>query len=916
MTDAQVDNYEKLFHKPLMEAIGALQNEGMSYRDVENYAIMKHGIERNEFMRKQEAKTYADKKIKKPTLKEQELDIDGSVMDEYRAALEDAYETKLLSLADKDYSGITAVKEEVEMSAEEYVADVEGRVTEQAISNFWTAINNATNNSLEQAFKGGSISKATYKDLKSRYQFYIPLRGFDQEIAEDRYDYSPDMGTYYSLPMISAKGRKSRSETPFAYIWQMNQSAITFANRNLLNQSIKRLSAKDTKGLLTAKKAWYMLTGKTDGVKQWELREPEYSPDWKQYQENIEAFEEEMQELEEKGFASQRGGKLNLGLFTKPKQASQHTVHVMQNGVEYVIYFNADPAVSRAINGANRTIANPGRLKTFIRKSSRTMAANFTTRNPEFVLRNFIRDFLYASSTLPAKEGVEYTAKFIKNIPLVAASLKRAIKGKPDMTNPIDQLAVEYILNGGKTGYSSIVEIQKTQKRIERDLKRHGKSSKAEALLKGIQAANEFAENITRLAAYVTSKQEGRSIIQSISDAKELTVNFNRNGAGGYGAAFIKSYWLFVNAGIQAMAQYYGVLKNNPKSAAIIATYMAWGIIQPLLIALMGDDDDLEEYFKMSDWERQNNLIIPTGKGFFKLPFPHELRVFHAMGDNIAQTIFGYKDAGETIADTAMSFADLIPISPVGAIDASWVELLPDAIKPLAQIHFTNTNFMGGRIVDEYKTKSEVMPGYRMVRTNKKGEALSPSFVVGMTKFLDHITGGDGTQKGLVSMNPDEVNHLLRGYFGGLYTMAVQFGGIAYSGYEWSKGGELKVKFKDTPLKAFYTSTDELNEKNSGLNKNFYRIKNEVENVLEAGKDYIKRSKEGEFDVIELNKKLDEINYDFYYEMNERFIKGIENVEGKLDEIPEEYIKEAETIINSGKENLINFYHDGTKSGE
>lgn len=916
-TDAQVDHYERMFHKPLMEAIGALQKQGMSYRDVENYAIMKHGIERNEYMRNQEAKIYAEKKVKKPTLKEQELDIDGSVMDEYRAALQDAYESKLISLSDKDYSGITAVAEEVEMTAEEYVAFIEGRITEQAINNFWTTVNNATNNSLEQAFKAGSISKATYEDLKSRYQFYIPLRGFDQEIAEDRYDYAPDMGTYYSLPMISAKGRRSRSENPFAYIWQMNQSAITFANRNLLNQSIKRLSAKDTKGLLTAKKAWYMLTGEIDGVKQWELREPEYSPDWKQYQKNIETFEEEMQELEEKGFASQRGGKLNLGLFTKPKQATQHTVHVMQNGVEYVIYFNADPAVSRAINGSNRTIANPGRVETFVRNASRTMAANFTTRNPVFVLSNFSRDFLYAASTLPAKESAAYAAKFIKNIPLVAASLKRAIKGKPDMTNPIDQLAVEYILNGGKTGYSSIVELQKTQKRIERDLRRHGKSSKAEALLKGIQAANEFAENITRLAVYVTSKQEGRSIIKSISDSKEVTLNFNRNGAGGYGAAFIKSYWLFVNAGIQAMANFYSIAKNHPgKTAAVIATYMAWGVIQPLLISLLGDDDDLEEYFKMSDWERQNNLIFPTGAGFIKIPLPHELRVFHAMGDNIAQTIFGYKDAGETIADTAMSFADLIPISPAGAIDASWVEMLPDAIKPLAQIHFTNTNFMGGRIVDEYKTRSEVMPGYRMARTNKKGEVLSPSFVVGVTKFLDHMTGGDGTQKGLVSMNPDEVNHLLRGYFGGLYTMAVQFGGIAYSGYEWSKGGDLKVKFKDTPLKAFYTSTDELNEKNSGLNKNFYRIKNEAENVLEAGKDYIKRSKEGEFDVIELTKKLNEIDYFRYYEMNERFIKGVERIEGKLDEIPEEYIKEAEVIINSGKENLINFYHDGTKSGE
>ena len=282
--------------------------------------------------------------------------------------------SKLKSLSNKDYSGVTAVKEEVGMTAEEYVEHIEGKISKQAIDNFWTAVNNATNNSLDQAFKGGTMTKAIYNDLKGRYNYYIPLRGFDDEIAEDRYDYTPDMGTYYSLPMISAKGRRSRSETPFAYIWQMNQSAITFANRNILNQTIKRLSAKNTKGLLTAKKAWYIFLGEVDGVKQWELREPEYSPDWEQYQENIEAFEDEMKELEEKGFAAQRSGRLNVGLFIKPKQAEQHSVHVMQNGVEYVIYFNADPAVARAINGANKTIVTPGKVQKWIRNATRTMA--------------------------------------------------------------------------------------------------------------------------------------------------------------------------------------------------------------------------------------------------------------------------------------------------------------------------------------------------------------------------------------------------------------------------------------------------------------------------------------------------------------------------------------------------------------
>ena len=77
---------------------------------------------------------------------------------------------------------------------------------------------------------------------------------------------------------------------------------------------------------------------------------------------------------------------------------------------------------------------------------------------------------------------------------------------------------------------------------------------------------------------------------------------------------------------------------------------------------------------------------------------------------------------------------------------------------------------MGGRIIDEYKTKSNVLPGYRKARTNKKGNILAPSFAYIIAKGADDVTGGDGTQKGLVSPNPDVLHHLMRGYWWDLYS--------------------------------------------------------------------------------------------------------------------------------------------------
>ena len=38
----------------------------------------------------------------------------------------------------------------------------------------------------------------------------------------------------------------------------------------------------------------------------------------------------------------------------------------------------------------------------------------------------------------------------------------------------------------------------------------------------------------------------------------------------------------------------------------------------------------------------------------------------------------------------------------------------------------------------------------------------------------------------------------------------------------------------------------------------------------------------------------------------------LKKIEGQLNDIPEDLIKDAESIIKLTKEDLVNFYHDGT----
>jgi hypothetical protein len=673
-SDAQLTFYNEQYQKPLNETINKFEKRGFSLREVENYAIFKHGLERNGYMSQKDIN-----EGKKPR---------------------------------KDYAGVLTVEKETGKSAQEYIDAFEKRAGKELVDELWQRTHAATEFSLNKLLESGLINKSLFDELKGRYKYYIPLRGHDATTAEDRWNYSPDTGTYFSNPLIRADGRASRSETPFAYILQMAQSAIASANKNSLNQTLLRLSRLDNTGLLTANRTWYV-----NG----EAQEAEYSENADVYRENIERFEAEMEELEKKGLAERGKKRLDIGnMFIKPSQKEQHAIHVFQNGKAYTVYVNGNPAVSRAVNGLNLYEQNKdyGRIA----EAARWMAANMTTRSPLFVVSNFSRDYLFTSSILGVKEDAKYARQFQRNIPEATTALYRYIAGKPNMNKASDRYMLEYIMNGAKTGFFHLVNLQKIQKQVERDIKKGNRKNMLNYLSDAVGNMNDFAENLSRFSVYVTSRKQGRSIQQAVSDAKEVTVNFNRQGAGGYGAAWMRPLYLFLNAGVQALSNFSKVAVKHPwKTSALLAVYTASGsTLAPFLASLLGGDDGWDEYWRLSDWDRQNNLCIYTGKGFIKIPLPHELRVFHALGDNLAQALLGKKTGGDAFLDSITGFADLIPNGPAvpfatalkdlatkGFGEASKTALtgLPDVFKPFAQLA-VNRDFKGSPIVNPWAKKT------------------------------------------------------------------------------------------------------------------------------------------------------------------------------------------------------------------
>ena len=122
-----------------------------------------------------------------------------------------------------------------------------------------------------------------------------------------------------------------------------------------------------------------------------------------------------MKELQEKGEAKTQQEVLNLGVPIKDWQEQQHVVRVKEGGRDLLVYINGNPVVSQAVNGINRASLDNVVLKG-LNNVRKFMMQNYTSRNINFILRNFARDFFYANTMNFVKYGAAYEGRFLKTI--------------------------------------------------------------------------------------------------------------------------------------------------------------------------------------------------------------------------------------------------------------------------------------------------------------------------------------------------------------------------------------------------------------------------------------------------------------------------------------------------------------------
>ena len=562
--------------KPLMSAVAKLSGNGKESGELYDYMFAKHGLERDAVMRQREAQKEFDKY--------QKANPKGTkTIGDFVASLEGKDYAGLTALTAEDgrvksiQSQIDAIDEQMEatdnqlllrylggqkkrlkvdlLNAARDAADDIRKTFENNpshdrsdINELWSRVNEVNGNTLRKLYESGMLTKEAYNDISSMYTNYIPMRGFDQTTSADAYAYLTHGDSAFNAPIKTAKGRSSKADNPIAYMQAMAESAIMQGNRNVLvKQKMLNFVRNHPSDLASVSDVWLQYDSVADEWKPVFPDNIDANDSASVVAKKMEAFEDKMKQMAEKHpdlvQRSNEAPDIPYKVVEKG-QLNEHQVLVKQNGKSYIITVNGSPRAAQAANG----LTNPdtdltgavGKVFEGAEALNRQLSSLYTTLNPDFIGSNYVRDALYSNTMVYVKEGAKYGGSFNLNFakynPAEMANLyARYNKGSLDTSNETHKLFLEFMQNGGETGFVNLKQIEKRKSEIAKAIKRDGEISAAQiwgGLNDAIDFANRAVENSARFAAYVTSRKSGRSVGRSVYDAKEISVNFNRKGSG------------------------------------------------------------------------------------------------------------------------------------------------------------------------------------------------------------------------------------------------------------------------------------------------------------------------------------------------------------------------------------------------
>jgi hypothetical protein len=586
----------------------------------------------------------------------------------------------------------------------------------------------------------GLISQQTYDDMTTKFNHYVPLRGFSEMDEGDAA--APRVGRGLSVSkreFQSATGRTSISDNPLYNVILQAEEGIVRAEKNRAAKALLRLAQNNPNPDL------------------WEVNKSKM-----------------------KRVLGANG--LVYSVPDTDTKFGDNVVIAKVGGVPHYILLNSVP-LAQAYTRLGAQVLGP--VMQQFGKVGRFFSQLQTSRNPEFFLPNVVRDVQEALWTALA-EDKKLGARFVKNF---LPSLNMAIRIAMGKATPQQlQIYDEWRLSGGKIGYNAFRDITEIAAEIDRivgtadpltwkNLPTKTKDAMLapfRRLFAALDALSQPLENATRMAMFTAARESGYTPSKAANLARESTVNFTRRGAWG---PKINALYMFYNASVQGTAKMVELVAKNKAARAAYASLIPLGFFMTLMNLAVSDDDAEEKwkknYTNIPDYERQGFIIVKTGKGqndYVKIPLAFGLKIPYYLGEQMAMVLTGQTKPLTASGNVLMNTVDAF--NPLGK--GSLLNLVaPSLLDPVVDL-FTNKNVFGRPIVPEKRDYNEGVP-----QSSQSFRTTSP-VAVSAAQMINEATGGNKYKPGMLDLYPGWIEYAAGWVTGGL-------GRFTGSVYEWAK---------------------------------------------------------------------------------------------------------------------------------
>lgn len=645
--------------------------------------------------------------------------VSGADLDDYlyaRHAPERNREMAKINPGMTDGSGMSDAEAQAVMdrfAAEGRTADLE------ALAARVDAINTFTRRELVTA---GLIDPKTALAWKTKYPNYVPLRGFDDPAASvDQEGIGlPKTGKGFDVRGPESKqalGRRSKADSPLAYVVQQAERAIVRAEKNRTLKTVLRFAqdpAVEPSGIIKVNKAeMKRRVDPVTGLVETYAVPPQFSKS-----ENL--------------FAVKIGGK----------------THWMT--VEH-------PGFARALRGVGSGVDNA--LARGLLSISHTYAKLLTQWNPEFVPTNAVRDLQTALVNVSEFDNL---AKGTRRKILKDAFTLKSIRGAmaamygKATSNDMAPYYDEFRRSGGKVSYVELNEIDAIKKRIDRSVKAGDMRRALGNAMDLVGNLNTAVENGVRLSVYANLRKAGVEKDRAAFIARDLTTDFNLRGEWG---PTINALYIFFNASIQGTFRMARAVARSRTAQIAVASIFAAGFGMEFLNALLsGGDDDDNPYDKIPEYEFERNMIIMLpGGDYVKLPLAYGYNVPYIAGQQLARLLRGKTETGAAAAMVGTAAID--SFNPLGTVGSIGQLAAPWFVDPFVQSG-ENKNFAGSPIMPtQYDEKKPLSESYWKT---------APSWAKWVSRQLNEATGGNVGRPGAVDISPETIQHYVEFAGGGV----------------------------------------------------------------------------------------------------------------------------------------------------